>query len=139
VPSPGAGTAWRRRAALLAVPLLLAACAMSERDNRRTLNALDAALAPGSAGARWALAPVGLPAGLVALAADAVLVHPACVVDVAWGDTRAWLWTPDPDESRFRRAVLLPLVTLATPPVLVGDWLGRVFFAVPARAAEDGP
>jgi hypothetical protein len=112
---------------------------MSERDNRRTLNALDASLTPESAAARWAAAPVALPTGLVALAVDAVVVHPACSIDDAWGDTVEWLWTPDPDESRFRRAVLLPLVTLATPPVFVGDWLGRALFAIPPRGADHEP
>lgn len=120
----------------LAILLLLPACAMAERDNRRTLNAMDASLAPAAAGARWAAAPLALPAGLVGLAADALVVHPACSLDDAWGDTVEWLWTPDPDESRFRRAVLLPLVTLATPPVFLGDWLGRALLAIPPRAAD---
>ena len=122
--------------ALLAC-LFLAACSMAERDNRRTLNVLDGALAPSSDGARWALAPVALPVGLVALVADAVVVHPISVVDDAWGDTVEWLWTPDPDESHFRRAMVVPLAALATPLVWTGAWLGRSVFAVPPR--EDGP
>ena len=120
-------------APLLLLLALLSACSMKEKENRLTLNALDASFAPSSEGARWALAPVALPAGLVALAVDAVVVHPATVVDDAWGDTVEWLWTPKPDESRFRRAVLLPLSALATPLVWVGDWLGRSVFAIEPR------
>ncbi len=82
-------------------------------------------------------APVALPAALVGLTADAFIVQPATVFDDAWRDTVEWLWTPAPDESRFRRAVLLPVVTLATPLVYVADWIRLAFFAVPPRDAED--
>ncbi len=124
------------RGVLLVVLLLgCAGCAISEKENRRTLNALDARVIPEGEAARWALAPVALPAGLVAAAVDMVVVHPATVFDDAWGDTRAWLWTSR-GESRFRRAVMLPLVTIATPFVYVGDWLGRAIFAIDPREDE---
>lgn len=125
-----------RSGALLAL-FLLAACSMTRPENRRTLHALDASAAPDSAGARWAAAPLAFPAGLLALALDAVIVHPACSVDDAWGDTRAWLWTPDPEASRFRRAMLLPLAALATPFVWAGDWIGRILLPIPARQADE--
>ena len=122
--------------ALVALMLFLPGCAVINEENRRTLNAMDAAWTPESAGARWGLAPVALPAGLLGLAADAFVVHPACVLDDAWGDTVDWLWTPEPDESRFRRAVLTPLCALATPLVFVGDWLGRALFPMQPRKEE---
>lgn len=124
-----------RAAAVLALSVVTA-CAVMRSDNRLTLNALDEHLSPSSTAGRWAVAPVALPVGLVALVADAFVVHPATVFDDTWGDTVDWLWTPDPDESRFRRAVLLPLITLATPVVYVGDWFRRAFFAVPPRESE---
>jgi hypothetical protein len=117
--------------------LLLAGCAVGEKQNRLTVNALDARFTPDSEGARWALAPVAVPVGLVALASDAVIVHPATVIDDAWRDTVRWLWTPDPNESHFRRALIVPLAALGTPFVWLGDWLGRSMFAFPP-APEEG-
>ncbi len=114
---------------------LLGSCAVFEQENRVTLNALDEQFTPDSSTARWALAPLALPVGLVGAATDIVLVHPARVVDDAWGDTVELLWTPG-SESRFRRAVMLPLVTVATPFVFLGDWLWRAAFAVPPREEE---
>lgn len=111
---------------------LTAGCAVFKEENRRTLNALDEHLTPSSVGARWVFAPLALPIGLAGGATDLVLVHPACVIDDAWGDTVELLWTPR-GESRFRRAVMLPLVTLATPFVFIGDWLGRAAFMLPPR------
>jgi hypothetical protein len=122
---------------LLASLLLTAGCAVRNEANRRTLNAMDRGLAPSSSAGRWAVAPVALPAALAGLAADALVVHPSTVFDDAWLDTKDWLWTPDPSESRFRRAVLFPLIVLATPFVYVGDWLGRAAFDIPPRAEED--
>jgi hypothetical protein len=121
------------RIAVVATLLLFCTgCAVFNEDNRLTLNALDEHLAPDSSAARWALAPMGFPLGIVAGVVDLVIVHPATVFDDAWGDTVQLLWTPR-DESRFRRAVMLPLVTIATPFVYVGDWLLRSLFDVPPR------
>ena len=116
--------------------LLASSCAFFEEENRRTLNAMDADLAPSSTAARWALAPVMLPAGALGLAADVLVVHPATAIDDAWADTVEWLWTPAEDESRFRRAVMVPLVTLATPLVFASDWLGRSLFALDPREED---
>ncbi|MEZ5964163.1 MAG: hypothetical protein R3F56_09985 [Planctomycetota bacterium] len=117
---------------LLFSSCVLGACAMAEPANRYTLNAMDAHLAPSSNGARWAALPLTLPAGVVGLAADALVVHPIRVLDDAWGDTVEYLWRPR-EESRFRRAVMAPVRGLATPLVFVGDWLTRAVFAVPPR------
>ncbi|HTE06719.1 MAG TPA: hypothetical protein VK824_11020 [Planctomycetota bacterium] len=128
------------RAALLTGLLLLTACAVADKRNRLTLNAMDEHLAPESAAGRWAAAPVAFPAALLGLAMDALVVHPASVLDDAWRDTQDWLWTPRPSESRFRRAVLLPLVVLATPLVYAGDWLRHALFRVdPHPAAPEPP
>ncbi len=113
-------------------------CAVFLPENRRTLNALDEHIAPTSTAGRWAAAPVTFPAGVVAFVLDVVVVHPATVIDDAWGDTVELLWEPRA-ETRFRRAVLLPLVTLATPLVFVGDFLGRAALAIPPRPDATSP
>ncbi len=120
----------------LLLPLVLAAsCAIAEPDNRRTLNALDAHLTPTSTSARWLASPVALPVGVLGVAADALVVHPCCVLDDAWGDTVEWLWEPR-EESRFRSAVMTPLRVIASPIVFVGDWLGRATFDIPPRKED---
>ena len=114
----------------------LGSCAVFDEDNRYTLDALDAHLTPSSTAGRWATAPLAIPVGLAGATADVVIVHPARVIDDAWGDTVELLWTPG-TESRFRRAVMLPLVTIATPFVFTGDWLWRAAFAVDPRVEEE--
>lgn len=117
----------RTRVLLLAGLLLLSGCALVKKDNRRLLNALDAGIAPESTAARVALAPLVLPLGLLAAAGDQLFVHPATVVDDAWRDTVDVLWTSR-GETPFKRALLLPLVTIATPPFYLGDFLMRSMF-----------
>ena len=111
-------------------------CAMAIEDNRRTLSWLNTHATPESTTGKVALAPLALPAGVTAFAADALLVHPAMVVDDAWGDTVELLWTTE-DETRFRRVLLTPLAALATPFVFAGDWAGRALFAIPEREPEE--
>jgi hypothetical protein len=112
----------------LAVP----GCAISERENRRTLNALDEHATPASAAARWALSPLALPASLVAVAGDAMIVHPICSIDDAWADTVDALWTSH-GETKFRRAVMLPLAAVATPFFFTGDVVARALFPIDAN------
>ena len=129
----------KSRTCLFVFPYLLlaftASCAIEAHDNRRTLNALDLHDTPNSATARWIVAPVALPVAAIGLAADAVVVHPCCVFDDAWGDTVEWLWESN-GESRFRRAVITPLRVVATPIVFLGDWLGRATFDIPPRKEQ---
>ena len=129
----------RAAPAMLVVVLAAAAwssgCAVMEPGNRRTLNALDERWAPPTPAGRWAAAPVAFPAAVVGLLADALVVNPALAVDDAWSDTVEWLWTPDPDESRFRRALIVPAAALATPFVYVGDWIRLGFFLAPRLEA----
>lgn len=108
----------------LLVGLAVSGCAMIDQDNRRTLNLLDRHISPDSLGTQLALAPVVLPLGGVALAVDQFIVHPVCVGDDAWDDTRRILWESD-DPSLFRRVLLVPLVALATPFFYLGDFLIR--------------
>ena len=111
----------------IAVPLLLllvAACSMFRTDNRRTLNLLDRELAPEDTAAKVALAPITLPVGVAAFAADLAVVHPIATIDDAWEDTEELLWRSH-DESALRRALVMPLAAIATPFVFAGDWFGR--------------
>jgi hypothetical protein len=109
-----------------------AACSMFRDDNRRTLNLIDRELAPASTGAKIALAPVALPVGVTAFAADLVVVHPIASIDDAWLDTEELLWQPK-DESGLRRALFVPLAAVATPFVFVGDWVGRWLLPITGR------
>lgn len=118
-----------RAASAALIALALSGCAVFERENRRTLNALDEHATPASAAARWALSPLALPLSLVAAIGDMVIVHPVCSIDDAWADTVDALWTSH-GETKFRRAVMLPLATLATPVVFTGDLLARSLFPI---------
>jgi len=110
--------------------VLSSGCAISSRENRRTLNALDEHATPSSAAARWVMAPVALPVSLLAVTGDMAIVHPLCSIDDAWADTVDALWTSH-GETKFRRAVLLPLAALATPIVFTGDLIARSLFPLP--------
>lgn len=131
----------RRRKAgglrLLAL-LPLAACSMMLTEHRRTLNLLDEELAPPSTAGKVALAPVALPVGLVAFAADLAVVHPVASVDDAWADTVDLLWRPR-DETPLRKALFAPVAAVATPFVLVGDWAGRWLFPIASRSEPQVP
>jgi hypothetical protein len=122
--------------ALMALALPGASCAVFDSDNRRTLNLLDEHCTPEEPVAKWALAPVALPTGLLAASVDAVIVHPVNVVGDAWGDTTELLWSSH-EESSFRRAIFAPVAVIATPFVFVGDWLGRSAFAIPPREENE--
>lgn len=105
------------------------------RDHRRTLDWLDETWTPASPVARRAVLPLAIPVGVVGLLTDTVLVNPACAVDDAWGDTVELLWTPR-EESPLRRALFVPLATVATPLVFAGDWLLRCLLPLSPRAEE---
>lgn len=124
------------RRLVLVLAAALAGCSMLDRDNRRTLNLLDEHLTPGSTGGRVALAPVAIPVGLVALATDAVVVHPVTAIDDAWGDTVDVLWTSR-DESPLRRVVFTPLAALATPVVFACDWAWRCLWPIDPRPPQE--
>lgn len=128
------------RASLLwLTPLLLAGgCAMAKADNRRTLNWLDAHATPSSTGARWAMAPIALPTGIVALAADAVIVHPCCVIDDASIDVYEWLWTNE-GETDLRRWAMAPVRAVVSPFAFAVSWTGRALFAISPHESDDEP
>lgn len=114
-----------------------AACSMLRTDNRRTLNALDAAFTPDSTAGKVALAPVALPVGLAAFAADLTIVHPVVTLDDAWDDTTDLLWTPR-GESTLRKVLFVPVAAVATPVVFAVDWFGRWLLPVESNHGVGG-
>lgn len=120
------------RSLAVAVLVLTAGCSMLRSDNRRTLNLIDRELTPGSDGAKVALAPLALPVGVAAFAADLAVVHPIASIDEAWSDTEQLLWRPR-DESALRRALFVPFAAVATPFVFAGDWVGRWLLPITAK------
>lgn len=116
--------------------IALSGCTVFDDEQRRTLNWLDESLAPESAGARYALLPVAVPVGFVALTADAVVVNPVMSIDDAWLDTRDLLWTRGEDVSNLRRVLVAPFAAAATPIVFAGNWLGRCLFPFDPYEAE---
>lgn len=104
-------------------------CAIFESKNRLLLNKLDEHIQPASIPARAALAPIAIPAGALALATDAVIVHPVAVVPKAWDDVYQLYWKPREMEP-LRRALLFGPIVILTPPTFVGDWLMRSMFDI---------
>jgi len=105
------------------------------RDNTPLLNLVEENLWPDSTGLRVVTFPVVFPAGAVAVVLDAVIVHPAMVVDDSVGDTGDVLWDNwEWDEKYVTECACLPWRTLFTPIVFGGNFVGRALFDFPARA-----
>jgi len=130
------------RYAKVAVPacllILCAGCAVFDRHNTPTLNWVEKHLVPDDPTARLLTYPLTIPAGLVAVTADALVVHPASVVDDAWRDTDEVLWHNFHWNEHYATActTLAPRAVL-TPPVVAGDFLARALFAIPERAEKE--
>ena len=116
----------------LTCALLTGGCAMTERENRLTLNALDEALEgsaiTNSASGRIAAAPLAIPVGTMAGVVDMVVVTPARAVAPAWKDTNEMIWL-NPRGSEMRQAMLFMPKVVATPLLFMGDWVGKSMFA----------
>jgi hypothetical protein len=116
-------------AVLMASAILLCGCAISNPDNRRTMNKLDEWVQPESTTAKVALAPVGIPVGTAAGLTDMLIVHPVCVIPDAADDVYELYWKPR-EMDAFRKTLLIPFCVILTPPTFVGDWLFRSIFDV---------
>lgn len=123
---------------LLLACLLVAAlqgCAFMNRDNTPALNMVEEQLWPEATGWRIAVFPVVFPVGLVAVIVDAMVIHPATVIDDAAGDTGDVLWDNwEWDDHYVTECTILPWRAVVTPFVFIGDFLGRSFFDIPTRA-----
>jgi hypothetical protein len=112
----------------------LEACAIADEGNRRVLNYLDADWSPPTTAGRVLAAPLALPVGVVAAAADAVIVHPATQLDEAWADTADFVWDYD-GISAFGSIMLAPFSVLVTPVVFGCSWVSRGIFGL-GRGSE---
>ena len=115
---------WRIGLATACAVQILLGCAFMNRDNRRLLSKLDEAVQPKSAAARVVLAPAAIPAASIALAADAVVIHPLTVIPKSWDDVYELYWK-NPEEQWLRAAVFFGPKVALTPPTFVGDWALR--------------
>lgn len=122
----------------LSVALLLCCtgCAVFSRDNTPTLNWVEKRLVPEGRARRLATLPATVPLGLVAVAADAAVVHPAFELDDAIAATHAALWhrdTFDWDTQYMTESALLLPRLAATPGVFGWAFLTRAYFGVEPR------
>jgi len=116
--------------------LPLTGCAFLNRDNTPVTNFVEQRLIPSSEGGNEALIPLLWPVGVVTVTVDALVVHPASVVEDALEDTREALWTDfEWDTEYATECVKLPWRAGLTPLVFTGDFLGRAMFDIPRRAA----
>ncbi|NVO00063.1 MAG: hypothetical protein HXX17_12110 [Geobacteraceae bacterium] len=121
---------------LLAILLLgsaISGCAVTQTENRLTMNYLDRAMEgstiTNSTTGKALAAPIALPVGLTAGVIDMALVTPARAASPAAKDTYSYLWE-SPQGSDLRQAMLiLPKVT-ATPIVFLTDWAFRSVFTI---------
>ena len=117
-------------AAIFAALLLsCSGCAIVDKDNRRTLNLLDELVRVEQSGWRIAAAPVFIPVGLLAGAADAVVVHPIVSIPEAADDAYEAIWE-NPEGSEFRQMMLFVPKIVVTPLFFAGDWILRVLFPI---------
>lgn len=120
-------------ACALALPFV-AGCAVFNRNNTPTLNFVHDHMVPKEAPGKYLVMPLAIPAGLVAVLVDMVIVHPVTVADDAFYDTGDALWSDMDWKGRYvtESATLVPR-TVFTPIVFVFDFLGRSCFDIPAR------
>jgi hypothetical protein len=116
---------------------LLQGCAFLNRENTPTLNLVRDNLVPENPSEKWYVMPAVYPVGMGAVTLDALIVHPATVIDDAAQDTREVCWTDlDWEEEYVTECAAMPWRTGATPAVFGGSFLARSMFDVPARADE---
>jgi hypothetical protein len=116
--------------------LFFCGCAFLNRDNTPAFNFVEKKLWPEKTVWKIASSPVVVPLGLVAVITDAVVIHPASVVDDAAGDTGDVLWDNFHWDKKFVTACAsIPCRGIATPPFFTGNFLGRSLFDIPSRAS----
>jgi len=124
---------------ILAVALLALAaggCAFSNPANTPLLTALDGVVEPDSAGAKVALAPVFVPAGVACGALDVGVLHPLQSLWFAAEDTWGSVWAA-PGGSLGEQAALFVPKAAATPVVYVVCWIGETLFDLRPRKTKE--
>ncbi len=126
---------FRNRLAILIATLLCSGaingCAVMEKENRLTMNALDDAVQgsaiTSSTTGKVLAAPVAFPVGVTAGVIDMAVVTPARAAVPAAKDTNSYLWE-NPQGSDLRQMMLLVPKVAATPVVFLTDWAFRTAF-----------
>lgn len=126
---------FRNRLAILIATLLCSGaingCAVMEKENRLTMNALDDAVQgsaiTSSTTGKVLAAPVAFPVGVTAGVIDMAVVTPARAAVPAAKDTNSYLWK-NPQGSDLRQMMLLVPKVAATPVVFLTDWAFRTAF-----------
>jgi len=119
------------RLGLLPALVICCGCAVLNPENRRTFNFVKQTLVPRYEEPNFWQYCVLVPAGLGAVTLDTFIVHPAMVLDDAWDDTAALLWSRFEWEDHYvTECALLPLRAATTPLVYVPIWLFRAAFDV---------
>jgi len=113
-----------RLSTLLLVLSLAGGCALYQPENRVLMNALDKSIAPKSPTTRAALLPLTLPASLLCLSVDGLIVQNAIAMGYAGRDTGEYIW-PHLSDRYLDRMAMAPLQAIATPIFFAGDWLWR--------------
>lgn len=134
-----------RRSALLMVAVglasLLPGCAWANRDNRQVWNAFEKHAVPQEDVWFVVSLPLTVPVGFLAILLDTFIVHPAMVVDDAFGDTRDLWRGMDWEDRYYTESAALPLRAAASPVWFVFAFLGRSTFDVgpyePPLTAEE--
>ena len=125
------------RLAAVAPLMLCLGCAVFDRENTPTLKWVEDHLVPKRGTARTLAYPATIPLGLLAISADALIVHPATVIDDALDDTDDCLWDHfDWNHEYVTECASLVPRTAFTPLIFSGSFLGRSMFAVPERAKQ---
>ncbi|MFH1731778.1 MAG: hypothetical protein ABIF82_09025 [Planctomycetota bacterium] len=116
-----------RTLAIALLALAAGGCAFSNRANTPLLTALDGAVEPKSTGAKVALAPVFIPAGMACGALDIALLHPLQSLWFAAEDTWSSVWAA-PSGSFVQQAALFVPKAAASPVVYAFCWVGETLF-----------
>lgn len=127
--------------ACVSLCVIASACAVSNPDKRPTLGALDRTIQPNDPYIEALLLPVVMPVGLIAGAADMLVVYPATqLAPAAVRINRTYFRKHE--ESRPRKSVLFIPRHLIAVPHFFYSWGVNAYLDVPtprARAAGDRP
>lgn len=118
--------------------LAAAGCAFSNPANTPLLTALDGVVEPQSAGAKVALAPVFVPAGVACGALDIAVLHPLQSLWFAAEDTWRSVWAA-PSGSFGQQAALFVPKAAATPVVYAFCWIGETLFDLRPQKPKGSP
>lgn len=125
-----------RTLAMTLLALAAGGCAFSNPANTPLLTALDGVVAPESTGAKVALAPVFVPAGMACGALDVVVLHPLQSLWFAAEDTWSSVWAAPSGSVGQQAALFVPKVAVS-PVVYAFCWIGETLFDLRPRKTKE--